>query len=61
MSVADVRWAAQRTIEMHAEQPSRDRATGRCAQCQLDGTCPQLAWAQALAVPAAAAPRGESW
>jgi hypothetical protein len=45
MSTGDVLWAAQRTIAMHREPPTRDRATGRCAQCEPDGTCPQVSWA----------------
>jgi hypothetical protein len=45
VSPADALWAAQRTVQMHREPPSRNRATGRCAQCRPDGTCPQLAWA----------------
>lgn len=58
MNLDNVRWAAKRTIAMHAEEPTQDRATGRCAQCQPDGSCPQLLWAQTLAVPATAARRG---
>jgi hypothetical protein len=49
VNLDDVRWAAQRTVAMHAEPPTRDRATGRCAQCRADGTCAQLAWALTLA------------
>ena len=43
-----VLWAAKRTIRMHDEEPSNDRAAGRCAQCQDGGGCPELRWAIAV-------------
>ena len=39
-------WAARRVVQQHEEQPSADRATGRCAQCRDDGTCELLDWAR---------------
>jgi hypothetical protein len=40
-------WAARRVVQQHEEPPSADRATGLCAQCPDDGTCPMLDWAKA--------------
>ena len=35
-------WAARRTVRMHAEPPTEDRATGRCAHCGEADPCPYL-------------------
>jgi hypothetical protein len=39
-----IMWAAQRIVRQHEEPPSRDRATGCCAQCKEAG-CLLLTWA----------------
>lgn len=41
-----VEWAARRSKDMHEEPPSKERAAGRCKQCQAGGWCPQYAWAR---------------
>ena len=41
-----IRWAAERVLDMHVEQPEADRVTGRCAQCQPNGRCDLLHWAR---------------
>lgn len=45
VSPALLRWAADRTLEMHTELASESRPwAGRCSACGPDG-CKQLAWA----------------
>jgi hypothetical protein len=41
-------WVARRVVAMHEEPLSDDRASGRCAQCQPDGSCRMLVWARAV-------------
>jgi hypothetical protein len=37
-----IRWPAERVLDMHAGQPEADRVTGRCAQCQRNGSAARL-------------------
>lgn len=49
-SRAAVLWEARQTIRMHAERPSRDRATGCCKRCcRGPGKgCSRLRWAATI-------------
>ncbi len=47
-----IRWAAEQVLDMHADPVTDQPRTGRCAQCQPDGSCGLLHWARLVLVAA---------
>ena len=43
-----IRWAAERVLDMHADPVGDEPRTGRCAQCQPNGSCGLWHWARAV-------------
>jgi hypothetical protein len=43
-----VLWAVQQVVRQHTETGDETRASGRCARCLDNGTCPLLGWARSV-------------